>query len=117
MTPSQLWAIPTATSPASAAATTSAATRPSPRRRAAPINTAVSIPASTSGSTEALSAAPPRVLRIRRHHVDDPRLPPAQVARVLVAITAGFMFQYALVGDVGAAMFRDGVRALATMRR
>jgi TetR/AcrR family transcriptional regulator, transcriptional repressor of aconitase len=44
-------------------------------------------------------------------------VPPAQVARVLVAITAGFMFQYALVGDVDAAMFRDGVRALATMRR
>jgi TetR/AcrR family transcriptional regulator, transcriptional repressor of aconitase len=44
-------------------------------------------------------------------------VPPAQVARVLVAITAGFMFQYALVGDVDAAMFRDGVRAPATMRR
>jgi TetR/AcrR family transcriptional regulator, transcriptional repressor of aconitase len=44
-------------------------------------------------------------------------VPPEQVARVLVAITAGFMVQYALVGDVDAAMFRDGVRALATMRR
>jgi TetR/AcrR family transcriptional regulator, transcriptional repressor of aconitase len=44
-------------------------------------------------------------------------VPAAEVARVLVAITAGFMVQYALVGDVDAAMFRDGVRALATMRR
>ena len=44
-------------------------------------------------------------------------VPAAQVARVLAAITAGFMVQYALVGDVDAAMFRDGVRALATMRR
>jgi len=44
-------------------------------------------------------------------------VPAAHVARVLVAITAGFMVQYALVGDVDSAMFRDGVRALATMRR
>jgi hypothetical protein len=41
-------------------------------------------------------------------------VPADHVARVLVAITAGFMVQYALVGDVNAAMFRDGVRALAT---
>jgi AcrR family transcriptional regulator len=46
-----------------------------------------------------------------------PDVPPERVARVLVAITAGFMFQYALAGDVDAASFRDGVRALATMRR
>jgi len=45
------------------------------------------------------------------------QVPPAHVARVLVAVTAGFMLQYALVGDVDAAMFRDGVRALATMAR
>jgi AcrR family transcriptional regulator len=44
-------------------------------------------------------------------------VPAAQVARVMVAIIAGFMVQYALAGDVNAAMFRDGVRALATMRR
>lgn len=44
-------------------------------------------------------------------------VPAAHVARVLVAMTAGFMVQYALVGDVDAAMFGDGVRALATMRR
>jgi hypothetical protein len=43
-------------------------------------------------------------------------VPPAEVARVMAAITAGFMVQYALVGDVDADMFRDGVRALATMR-
>jgi hypothetical protein len=45
------------------------------------------------------------------------QVPPAHVARVLVAVTAGFMLQYALVGDVDAAMFREGVRALATMAR
>ena len=44
-------------------------------------------------------------------------VPAEHVARVLVAINAGFMVQYALVGDVDAAMFRDGLRALATMRR
>jgi TetR/AcrR family transcriptional regulator, transcriptional repressor of aconitase len=44
-------------------------------------------------------------------------VPPPQVARVLAAIAAGFMVQSALVGDVDSAMFRDGVRALATMRR
>jgi AcrR family transcriptional regulator len=44
-------------------------------------------------------------------------VPAEHAARVLLAINAGFMVQYALVGDVDAAMFRDGVRALATMRR
>jgi AcrR family transcriptional regulator len=44
-------------------------------------------------------------------------VPAAEVARVLVAIAAGFMVQYGLMGDVDARMFRDGVRALATMRR
>jgi AcrR family transcriptional regulator len=41
---------------------------------------------------------------------DDP--PAEQVSRVLVGLVPGFVFQHALLGDVDAATFRAGLRAL-----
>jgi AcrR family transcriptional regulator len=45
---------------------------------------------------------------------DDP--PAEQVGRVLVGLLPGFVFQHALLGDVDAATFRAGLRALLATR-
>jgi AcrR family transcriptional regulator len=42
--------------------------------------------------------------------------PPEQVARVLVGLLPGFVFQHALLGDVDPATFRSGLRTLLTTR-
>jgi AcrR family transcriptional regulator len=43
-------------------------------------------------------------------------LPAEQVARVLIGLLPGFVFQHALLGDVDAATFRAGLRALLAAR-
>jgi len=42
--------------------------------------------------------------------------PPDQVARVLVGLLPGFVFQHALLGDVDPAAFRSGLRTLLSTR-
>jgi len=42
--------------------------------------------------------------------------PAEQVARVLIGLLPGFVFQHALLGDVDAATFRAGLRALLAAR-
>jgi AcrR family transcriptional regulator len=43
-------------------------------------------------------------------------VPPEQVARVLVSLLPGFVFQHALLGDVDPEAFRAGLRTLVTTR-
>jgi AcrR family transcriptional regulator len=43
-------------------------------------------------------------------------VPPEQVARVLVSLLPGFVFQHALLGDVDPEAFRAGLRTLLTTR-
>jgi AcrR family transcriptional regulator len=43
-------------------------------------------------------------------------VPPEQVARVLVGLLPGFVFQHALLGDVDPEAFRAGLRTLLTTR-